>query len=112
MNGLGLLDVKALGVSGNADDMHSRLETLRPVYDEAVRRVNGEDPIWEEKKNFLTQKMFGLIKGFSGDDTSTKAVLIIGQSQAIAAELDAPRMLILQFETLRDHYNSVVGRST
>lgn len=75
------------------------------MYLKSKSRIDGEDEEWEKRKEFLLGKIMGLIKGFQPDDSSTKAVLIVGQTQALAAELDQPRLNVLQFETLQKQYN-------
>ena len=102
-----LFDLK---IGSDPDVMWSQLETLRPIYDKSKKRVDGEDPDWEERKKFLIDKIAFLINSFQETDSSTKAVLIIGQAQALASEMRAPQMNVAQFETLKKHYDKVTSR--
>ncbi len=95
---------------GNADDLYGRLEMLRPVYLKSKEREEGKDPEWEVRKKFIISKVCSLVKSFTAEDSSTKAVLLIGQMQALVTELDQPRINILQYETLQKQYQAATAQ--
>ena len=84
--------------------MQSHLEQMRPIYEKAKARTDGTDRDWSVRKERLLLESFAAIKGFQPDDPPSKAVFIIGKVQANIKELDAPRLIVADYETKIKRY--------
>ncbi len=91
-------------MNASEEQIQAALAAFRPSYLKAKACVDGEDDVWVQKKHFLETKIYRLIKSFTENDSATKAVLILGQAQAIAAELDQPRLIVAEYESLRQRF--------
>ena len=97
-------------IDATSTELQDKLELFRPIYLKSKARIDGEDEAWNEKKKFLEQKVYGLLKSYSGEDSAHKAVLIIGQTQSIVAELDGPRMNVAQVEGMKRQFEAETER--
>lgn len=88
----------------STEDYQIRLKALENVYHRSKARVNGADEEWNTRRQILESKVWREIKSFNPEDQPSKAVLIIGRLQAIAAELDQPRLNVLEYEELHKRY--------
>lgn len=96
-----------MSLNPSSADMQEKLNALRGVYDRAKANLAGDDKDWLEKKEHLLAQVFQMIKSVTPDDQPTKSVMIIGRLQAIAAELDAPRLIVAQYEDLQRRYHQL-----
>lgn len=88
----------------SAEDFQVRLKALEGVYQKSKDRYEGRDPEWNTRRELLESRAWREIKSFGPDDKASKAVLIIGRLQAIAAELDQPRLNVMEYEELHKRY--------
>ena len=84
--------------------LQSELETMRGVYEKAKARIDGTDTEWKVRKERLLLETFRAVRTFTADDPASKAVFIIGSVQAAVKELDAPRLIVADYETKRKRY--------
>jgi hypothetical protein len=62
------------------------------------------DEEWEVRKERLMFEITQEIKKFKSDDPASKAVFILGRVQASFREMDAPRLIVAEYETSRKRY--------
>jgi len=107
--------------------LEKRIEELQrdlDIYGQVVRqaraRVAGEDEEWNKERDKLIETICDLVVAFKPDDQPSKAVHILGQINASAEKLRAPKRICVEFDnkskllhTLRDqqqrHENAVAG---
>jgi hypothetical protein len=94
-----------MSLNPSTSEMQSKLEALRGVYDKAKASVTGDDKEWLQKREYLLTQIFQMIKSVTPEDPPTKSVMLIGRMQSIAAELDAPRLIVAQYEDLQRKYH-------
>lgn len=102
-------------LEGRLEQLEMEVELLAPVAEIAQRRLEGTDVDWIIHKEKMIEKMLELIQKFKIDDQPSKAVAIIAQLLAPAAELTAPRRIVDDYEgkvrslsSLRQERNRIV----
>lgn len=93
--------------SVSSTNLQGYLESMRNVYERARERINGTDQEWKPREEILRTEVATLVKTFQPDDPASKAVFIIGKIQAAMKELDAPRLIVKEYEHKRKQYSAL-----
>lgn len=88
----------------SSTNLQGHLEAMRNVYERSKARLDGTDKDWELRKKVLNSEIATQVKLFQPDDKASKAVFIIGRIQAAMKELDAARLIVLDYEHKRKQY--------
>ena len=83
------------------DELQRDLVILSNAETIARARVAGEDAEWENQKDNILDKMFGLIVAFKIEDPPHKAVNILGQLMADAERLRSPKRIVVEIDNKR-----------
>ena len=83
------------------EELSDELELLSQIEEQARARDAGEDEAWNRDREHTIKKMFDLVTSVKSDDTSTKAVHVLGQLVAEVEKLRAPRRIVVELDSKR-----------
>lgn len=80
------------------EDIRRDLDLMEVAFDQATKRVAGEDEEWNKRKEALVRRMCTLCSGFKIGDEPHKAVAIVAQASVMANELRMPEHWVEQYK--------------
>lgn len=103
------LGVDFSGMNPSPEEVQSKLEATRPLYNKACAALDGNDEEYEVKKKAAILKISRLVRGYDGKGDSS-AAFILGQIRNIVDELQAPLTIKLEWENLKHRFGEIEKR--
>lgn len=95
-------------MSDSLEDLRLRVELLKPIADKCKAMMNGEDPVWEQKKTAIIEEMSRDLTLYKSGNVD--AAFILGRLSRRIEELDAPRLQLMDFEAKQRRYKERLQR--
>ena len=93
------------------DELQRDLDLLAGIEDKARARLSGQDEEWTREVERTNDKMWNLIVAYKPDDSAHKAVHIIGQLQADAEKMRAPKRIVTDIDNKRKMMNLLTDQA-